>query len=295
MRLLHAATLTTPDPEAAAARYARWLDYQIVERGVVGADLAASWGAPSAEGGDYVVCRPASGAAVFIRFIAGEPHPDYAPLRTFGWAAIEICVQDTLAAHARMSQPDCPFEVIGPPRELDGMPMIFPMQVKGPDGEIVYLTQIRSDPPGMALPRAESPIDRLFILVLACSDISASAAWLQGALGVDVGPVMAITYTMLAQAFDMPIEIKHPIATATHQGDCFLELDQYPQAAIARPHHEANLRPGVALASFLHPDLASVARSWITPPVARPGPFYDGRLVGTLSGPDETLIELIQA
>src|SRR5690606_18824638 len=97
--------------------------------------------------------------------------PEYAPLRTFGWAAIEICVQDTLTTFARMSEPDCPFEVIGPPRELDGMPMIFPMQVKGPDGEIVYLTQIRSDPPGMALPRAESAIDRLFILVLACSDL----------------------------------------------------------------------------------------------------------------------------
>jgi hypothetical protein len=294
MRLLRAATLTTPDPEVTAARYARWLDYDVVERGVVSADLAASWAAPASEGRDYVICRPTSGAAVFIRFVAGEPHPEYAPLRTFGWAAIEICVQDTLATHARMSEPDCPFEVIGPPRELDGMPMIFPMQVKGPDGEIVYLTQIRSDPPGMALPRAESAIDRLFILVLACSDLATSARWLQGALGVDVGPMMAITYTMLAQAFDLPIEVKHPIATATHQGDCFLELDQYPSAAIARPGHAGALKPGVALATFLHPDLSSVS-GWIAPPSVREGALYEGRLVGTLSGPDETLIELVQA
>lgn len=294
MRLLRAATLTTPDPEATAARYSRWLDYSVVERGVVSNDLAASWNAPASEGRAYVVCRPASGAAVFIRFVAGEPHPDYAPLRTFGWAAIEICVEDTLATYARMSAPDCPFEVIGPPRELDGMPMIFPMQVRGPDGEIVYLTQIRSDPPGMALPRAESAIDRLFILVLACSDLAASARWLQGALGVDVSPVMAITYTMLAQAFDLPLEVKHPIATATHQGDCFLELDQYPAAAVERPGHSGALKPGVALATFLHPDLSSVS-GWIAPPSVREGAVYEGRLVGTLSGPDETLIELVQA
>lgn len=294
MRLLRAATLTTPDPEATAARYAGWLDYSVVERGVVSADLAASWAAPASEGRVYVVCRPDSGAAVFIRFVAGEPHPDYAPLRTFGWAAIEICVEDTLATYARMSAPDCPFEVIGPPRELDGMPMIFPMQVKGPDGEIVYLTQIRSDPPGMALPRAESAIDRLFILVLACSDLAASARWLQGALGVDVSPVMAITYTMLAQAFDLPLEVKHPIATATHQGDCFLELDQYPAAAVERPAHGGALKPGVALATFLHPDLSLVS-GWIAPPSVREGVLYEGRLVGTLSGPDETLIELVQA
>lgn len=294
MRLLRAATLTTPDPEITAARYARWLDYDVVERGQVSADLAHSWNAPASEGRAYVVCRPASGAAVFLRFVAGDPHPDYAPLRTFGWAAVEICVQDTLATHARMSESDCPFEIIGPPRELDGMPMIFPMQVKGPDGEIVYLTQIRSDPPGMALPRAESPIDRLFILVLACSDLTASARWLQGALGVDVGPVMAITYTMLAQAFDLPVAVKHPIATATHQGDCFLELDQYPYAAIARPGHADAVKPGVALATFLHPDLSSLS-GWIAPPSVREGVVYEGRLVGTLSGPDETLIELVQA
>lgn len=295
MRLLRAATLTTPDPEATAARYIRWLDYQVVERGIVNADLAASWNAPAAEGRAYVVCRPASGAAVFIRFVAGKPHPDYAPLRTFGWAAIEICVEDTLATHARMTDPDCPFEVIGPPRELDGMPMIFPMQVKGPDAEIVYLTQIRSDPPGMALPRAESAIDRLFILVLACSDIAASSDWLERSLGVDVGPVMAITYTMLAQAFGMMVEIKHPIAMATHQGDCFLELDQYPPAAVQRPHHAGDLHPGVAIATFLHPDLASVAGPWIAPPTVRAGALYEGRLAGTLSGPDETLVELVQA
>ena len=43
-----------------------------------------------------------------------------------------------------------PFEIIGPPREIDGVPAIYPLQVRGPDEEIVYLTQIRADLPAVA-------------------------------------------------------------------------------------------------------------------------------------------------
>ena len=66
------------------------------------------------------------------------------------------------------------FEIIGPPREIETLPAIFPMQVKGPDGEIVYLTQVRSDLPDFDITRAEALIDRLFIMVMACADLPAS-------------------------------------------------------------------------------------------------------------------------
>ena len=88
MKLLRAATLTTPDPEATAARYAEWFDYSVVDRGVVDAGLAASWGCPGSAGKAYVVAQPASGADVYLRFVQGDGHPDYRPLRTFGWAAV---------------------------------------------------------------------------------------------------------------------------------------------------------------------------------------------------------------
>ncbi len=167
MNLLRAATLTSPDPQAAARRYAEWLDYTVVESGEVGAAQAAAWAAPAMAGAAFTVCRPASGAQVYLRFVEGAAPVDYRPLRTFGWAAIEISVTDTLAVAERMAR--SPFEIIGPPRELDGMPEIFPMQVRGPDDEIVYLTQIRSQPSGIRLAAAQALIDRLFILVLACA------------------------------------------------------------------------------------------------------------------------------
>lgn len=292
MKLLRAATLTVTNPEASAARYIEWLDYNVVERGQLPADLAAAWGTPASAGRAYVVLQPASEASVYLRFVAGDPVPDYRPLRTFGWAAIEICVQDVLKVNERML--NSPFEIIGPPREIEGLPSIHPMQVKGPDGEIVYLTEIRSDLPTFDLPRAASLIDKLFILVMACSDMEASVDWFEKVVGLPLCSKMDIVYTMVANAFNLPVEQKHTISTLMHGRDVFLELDQYPPAATPRPAHPGQLPPGIAICTMSYPDLSTIKGDWITPPVRRDGPVYGGQLTGTLRAPDGTLLELVQ-
>ncbi len=293
MNLLRAATLTVADPEATAARYAQWLDYTVVERGKVDPDLAASWGASASANREMVVCRPASGADVFLRFVQGDPPVDYRPLRTFGWAALELCVSDTLAVAERMAA--SPFEVIGPPRELDGMPEIFPMQVRGPDDEIVYLTQIRSQPKGVRLAQAQSLIDRLFILVLASSDLTATRAWFAEQLGLNVHGEVSIRYTMISKAFELAPDTKHAIATAGHDIDTFLEFDQYPQGATTRPCWPDQLAPGIASATLLHPDLDAVTAPFETPPSVRGGAIYGGRRYGVVRTPDGALVELVEA
>ncbi len=293
MNLLRAATLTVADPEATAARYAQFMDYKVVERGRVDPDLAQSWGAPASGDRDMAVCRPASGADVFLRFVQGDPPQDYRPLRTFGWAALEICVSDTLAVAERMAA--SPFEVIGPPRELDGMPEIFPMQVRGPDQEIVYLTQVRSQPKGVRLAQAHGLIDRLFILVLACADLSATRTWFAERLGLNVHGEVAIRYTMISKAFDLPPDTKHAIATAGHEIDTFLEFDQYPDGATARPCRRDQLPPGVAVATLAHPDLDAVTAPFVTPPRPQAGALYGGRRCATVQTPDGALVELVEA
>lgn len=295
MKLIRCATLSVADVGAASARYCEWLDYSEVERGTLPAALAAAWGAPASAGRDYAVLRPASGRDVFLRFVAGEPHPDYAPLRSYGWNAIELCVEDVLAVNERMLR--SPFEIVGPPRELDGLPAIFPMQVRGPDGEIVYFTQIRDDLPEYDLPRAQSLIDCLFILVVGCSDLDASLAWVAAHLHLDAGRTMAIVYTMIANAYGLPEEDPHALATMVHGRDVFLELDQYPEAAIDRPQHAGALPPGIALGSFIHPEFDRVAAScdglWIAPPAVYDSCVYDGRAAATVAAPDGTLFEVI--
>lgn len=292
MKLLRAATLTTPDVKAATKRYVDWLDYTLADEGALDADLAASWGAPTAAGARYAVLRPASGAEVFLRFVESETPASYRPLRTFGWAAIEICVSDVLAVNERMKR--SPFEIIGPPREIPGLPAIFPMQVKGPDSEIVYLTQIRDDLPAYDLPRAASLIDKLFICVLASSNMRASLAWFEEAIGLSAGREMAIEYTMLAQSFGTPKEQLYTIATMTHERDVFLELDQYPDAATKRPQIQGALPPGAAIVTLRHPDFDRVNGDWITPPKRRAGPIYGGGRAGTLRDPDGALVEIVE-
>lgn len=296
MHLMRAATLTVSDISRSRTLYCDWLDYSCVEEGVISPELAQSWDAPKTAGHPYCVLQPTSGAAVYIRLIEQPTVTSYVPLRSYGWAAIEICNQDTLTVNARMER--SPFEIIGPPKELDGMPAIFPMQVKGPDGEIVYLTEIRDNLPAYDLPRAESLIDKLFILVMACSDMEASGTWLETHLLIEKGRSMEIIYSMINKAFALPADTKHALATLKHGRDVFLEIDEYPKEAVVRPQHGGMLPPCAAIGSFIHPDFDGLERVneglWITPPQRREGALYKGGRVGTLKDPDGTLIEMIE-
>ncbi len=292
MKLLRAATLTVADIKRSTSLYAEFFDYSIVEEGLVDSNLAASWSAPNSAGQPYAIMQPSSGAEIYIRFIEQPAVDGFKALRTYGWNAIEICVTDVLAANERME--NSPFEIIGPPREIDGLPAIYPMQVRGPDEEIVYLTQIRSDLPAFDLPRASTLIDKLFILVMGCSDMDEGNAWLAKHAGVEMGRDMEIVYTMLAGAYGTDMDELHRISTMIHGRDVFLEIDQYPEAATQRENHEGMLPPGVAIGSMWHPEFDSLPGPWITEPVVRDGPIYKGKRAGTMIGPDGTLVEMIE-
>lgn len=297
MKLLRSATLTVRDVDATAERYQTWLDYEIVERGVVDDDLAARWQAPQSAGRQMRVLRPASGVPVYLRLVQGDIPDAYRPLRSYGWAAIEICVQDVLAVAERMA--DSPFEIIGPPREIPGLDAIYPMQVRGPDGEIAYFTQIRNDLPAFDLPRASSPIDHLFILVMACSDLPASLKWMVQHTGLAIGrEAMEIEYTMIANAFGLPLEQLHTIATVVHQRDVFLELDQYPEEAESRPCADGQLPPAASVGTIATPDIDAVYASrrddWLSPPAPHASIIYGGARMGTLRDPDGAIIELVE-
>ncbi len=291
MTLLACATHVVADLDAAVARYTAWFDYQVVAQGPLDAELAAAWGAPDSAGRASAVLQPASGADTFLRLVEGDRVPGYEPLRTYGWAATEICVQDVGVVHARMTQ--SPFMVIGQPKPLDGFEMVIPMQVEGPDQEIVYLTEIPEDGSALGLPVPRGFIDRPFIMVLASADIAATVVWAREVLGLVVSDPVAIRYTMLIRSFALPDEAKTLIATAGQPGDTVLEFDQYPAAATVRPCHPGALPPGVAVVTIRHPDIAQLAGHWASPPVRRDGAPYGGRLCGVLRSPDGALLEVI--
>lgn len=293
MKLLRAATLTVADLDRSTGLYETYFDHKVIDSGTIDADLAESWGTPKTAGCRYVVMEPNSGTDIYLRLVEQPPVEGFKALRSYGWNAIEICVQDVLAANARME--DSPFEIIGPPREIDGLPAIHPMQVKGPDEEIVYLTQIKDDLPAFDLPRAATLIDKLFILVLGCSDLPASLKWMEKHVGLTIGrEKMEIVYTMLAKAYGTDMDELHTIATMIHQKDVFLELDQYPDAAIVRPHHDGMLVPGCSIGTLWVPDFDALPGPWITPPTVRQGPVYKGKRVATMHDLDGALIEIVE-
>lgn len=298
LELLHASTLSVADLDRSINAYRGWLDYSVVERGRIDLSLAASWGCAGAADRPYAVLQPSSRANVFIRLIENRIHPEFESLRSYGWSAIEICVQDVLAVHDRVK--DSPFEVIGKPKNVDGLPAIFPMQVKGPDDEVVYLTQIREDPPGFRLPRANSSIDRLFILVLACSNMQRSLDWLVQHLDIEIGRnELSILYPLLQNALDLSPDQKLTISTMTHDKDIFLELDQMPPEAGVRPAYENELPQGIAIGTFKVENFDEVlqrnVQDWIVAPLKPHSVIYGGKRSGTLRAPDGTLVEVVEA
>jgi len=298
MELIRAATLTVSDITRSKGLYCEWLGYNEVENGTISSTLAQSWDTPNTAGQPYCVLQPKSGADVFIRMIEQPTVKGYKALNSYGWAAIEICNQDTIAVNEIMEK--SPFEIIGPPQPLDGMPYIFPMQVKGPDDEIVYLTQFKKRHlETYDLPEAKSLIDRMFILVLACSDMDKSGEWLTENLLIDQSPPMSLIYTLINRAFDLPDDDKHTIATLQHERDVFLEIDQLPKQGVDRVRHDGMLPPCAALASIRHPEFDKIdainKNQWISPPAIYDGPIYKGKRAATLKAPDDTLIEIIEA
>ncbi|KMS56486.1 hypothetical protein V474_16340 [Novosphingobium barchaimii LL02] len=292
MTLLKCATHVVADVPAAIERYETWMDYRLVEEGAVPEDLAAAWQAPASVGKAYAVLQPASGEEVFLRFVEGDPVADYLPIRSYGWAAIELCVSNVEAVNAKMLE--SPFEVIGPPKELDGFATVKPMQVRGADLETVYLTEILQPGPDTGLPQPRSLVDRPFIMVLACPDLRKSAQWVKDVLGLPVIDPVAIRYSMITLSFGLAEDAKTELVTAKGGGQVFLELDQYPEGAGKRPCHPGALPPGVAITTMLHPDFTRLEGHWASPPAVREGPLYGGRRTGVLLTPEGALLEIIE-
>lgn len=292
MHLIRGATLTSSNIDRSIEWYSKWLDYALIEDATFPETVSKAWNAPKAAGKRCATLRPASSRNIFLRFVEQDAHPDYAPLKTYGWNAVEICTQDTEAVNALMIE--SPFEIIGPPKKIPGLDSIYPMQVMGPDREVVYLTQINGDLPAYDLPRASSLIDSLFILVTGSPDMDRELKWLEEIIGLSPGRTMEINYTMINKAHGLPDGTQHALATVTHKRDCFLEVDQYPDGSMVRPRRDGELFPGISGASFHHPDFDAVLERAGATAIKPPGTLYRGKRAFTVTSPDGTLYEIVE-
>ncbi len=282
---------TTPDLGAALADYRDRLGLELVECAPVAADMAASWDAPGVAGAAMAMLRPVSGAPCFLRLVEQPLPPDYRPTRSFGWNAFEITVQDVFGWPDRLTGSG--FEIVGPPREIDGLPYFVAMQMLGRGREMIYLNEVRSNTPGSDLPKAASPVDHIFIVILATDDREAAMRWYQDGLNLDAGGVYTIEYTMINNAFGLPAGTQSTISMLQKGRLPIVEVDGYPDAATPRATAAGMLPPGNALVT-LAVDGLDRDLTFITPPEVRDGPFYDGRRAATVRGPSGELLELVE-
>ena len=284
--------VVTPDLDAALADYQRRLGLDLVEKGPLPADLAADWGCPASAGAPYAMLRPQSGAHCFIRLVEQPGHPDFKPTRTYGWAAYELTVKDVFGWPGRLEGSG--FRVVGPPKQIAGMPYFVPMQVLGQGDEMLYLNEVAMDTPSSDLPMAHSLTDHIFIVILAAPDRMASVDWYRHALRLDEGDSFTLEYSMINAAFGKPAGTQSVITMVQNERLPIVEIDDYPTEAMARPAHAGMLPPGNALVTLAVESFDDLDVTFLSPPVLRHGDLYMGNLAATVRGPSGELLELVE-
>ncbi len=282
---------TTPDLARSFNDYRDRLGLALIEQASLPADLAASWGAPALAGAPFATLQPKSGAPCYLRLVEQPLPPGYRPTRSFGWNAFEITVQDVFGWPERLSGSG--FDIVGPPREIEGLPYFVAMQMLGRGREMIYLNEVRCDTPGSDLPKARSATDHIFIVILGAPDRDGAMRWYQEQLGLDAGGTYTIEYTMINAAFGLPPGTQSTISMLQKGRLPIIEVDGYPEAARPREVPPGHLPPGNALVT-LAVDSLDRDLPFITPPIVRDGPLYAGRRTATLRGPAGELLEVVE-
>jgi len=287
-----AVTLLVPDVEAAARAYQAALAYQPVAHGQLAAGQAVLWGAGRLAGREYVVLQPQSGEPVYLRFVATAA-PANPALKTLGWNATEILVEDPLLLEPKLD--GSPFRVIGPSAPLEINPAVIAMQALGPAGELLYFTRMPAGKSRFGLGSATTFVDRVFIVVLGVHDIRRTLDYYGDTFGLPVTEPAPSRVEVLADAWGLPRTQPFLLGIARLPERFLIEVDEYPPAAAAKAVADGELPAGMAMVSFTVPSLEPYLSLLESPPLALDGVPYHGRRAGVMRGPSGEHIELVEA
>jgi len=289
LKRIKIATIGAPDLDAIKPLYKDWIGYSVISEGIIRDELAASWGTPDTGGRPYILMQPESGVDVFIRAIQIDPVPDYKPMTTYGWNAIEIIIDAVDDLHEKLKL--SPFTIIGEPRNLGSYKTIRAMQVTGPANEVLYLTCETGDRSDSLLPLPKAFVGRPFIMVVAGPNIQRLQDWYANKFQMEKRDIRDSNIDIIQRAQDLPEDHFHQITILRMENHGnILELDGYPANSKPRPRNEGQLPPGVAMTSLTVADLNALNLDYIMPPIAG----YGGSRTATVVGPAGELIELIE-
>lgn len=239
-------TILTHDLSKSAAMYISAFGWQ--EKGseyLLSADEANRWQATNLTGARVLeVCGINGG----VRFIESTTYQNPLPLRTFGWSALEICVDDV---HKYVAQAvEAGFEVLNEAVPLSGTAKPLPLiaaQLAGINGEVVYITQILSEVPNFELPDVSKESGSIFICVLGASDLAKSREVLESNFEVRRASDREVAIRVINRVYEKPLETLHRLSSLQLAGRNAIEIDQLPNEGAQREKLASNLPPGISI------------------------------------------------
>lgn len=249
------------------------------------------WGIEGLAGTPSMLMAPAAANDFVFRFIELPVDPGYRAFTRHGWHAAELIVDkvDDLASKLHGS----PFEIVAPPLDLSFCPDIRAMQIRGPGGEILYLTEFKKQVPGLEAPPARCAVDRTFIVIVGGSSLTDMQRWFTNAFGVPPGQAMESRVQTMALEFGLSREHRFRIAALPLVDRCYIEADEMPANAAPLPGKLLELPAGIAMVSFcMTGPLVDVAGPASLPPDLGP-PYAGTSNVACVRGAAGELIELI--
>jgi hypothetical protein len=283
-------TLVAADIDATIAAYCDYLFASILEDTEISMTQAILWGKPGLAGSRIVTLQSASGFP-WIRVIS---NPDVEPARPFlelGWMALEVLVRDVDSLALRLRE--SPFEIYRPPADVGVSDASRAMQVIGPAGEVLYLTQVNGRIPPFDVPRARCEVDRLFIPVSACLRRDEGLA-VYKKLGANKSWSFETRISSVNRAHGLDQSLKHSVATVQLAGKSMVEIDQLGVAR-SRPPTAGRLPAGIAMVSFVVDNIDNIGVKPVSPSQHLEGRLYAGQRVAVCRGAGGELIELIEA
>ena len=239
-------TILTHDLSKSAAMYISAFGWQVKDsEDQLSADDANRWQAVSLTGAKVLeVCGINGG----VRFIESAIYQNPQPLRTFGWSALEICVDDV---HKYVAQAvEAGFKVLNEAVPLSGTAKPLPLiaaQLAGMNGEVVYITQILSEVPNFELPDVSKESGSIFICVLGASDLEKSREVLESNFEVRRASDREAAIKVINLIYEKPLETLHRLSSLQLAGRNAIEIDQLPIEAEQREVAPNNLPPGISV------------------------------------------------
>jgi len=215
-------TLIATDGKALVDAYTGWLHQEVADAGPLDNDSATAIGCPQLAGNPSWLLSNSKGRR-WLQVVEHRAANRRDTLHTYGWLALEILVADVDSLAERLAE--SPFDILRPAADLDISDKIRACQVRGPAGEILYLTQIKGKVPPFDLPTCEAPVDHLFIPVLSTPSRDQSLVQYSTISG-NAGISFDTKITVVNQARGYALEQRHPVATLQLAGQALIEIDQ---------------------------------------------------------------------